>query len=225
MDNLTIVKNDNSPFITIESPIWGSVRGRIDENGKVWFVGRDLAVALGYSKPSNALAKNCKKSIISTITLNQGSGNPPLNITLIPESDMWRLVMRSYMPKAEEFQDWICEEVIPALRKASGDSLSQRLPSNYIEALKALTKAEEEKLALSKTLEVTAAERDEAIRTKAWISGKKTATAMGTAGGYAIKNQKLSEENAELRGKIWGLLNNSSIKYCIEALLSLPVAR
>ena len=225
MDNLTIVKNNDSPFVTIESPIWGSVRGRIDENGKVWFVGKDLANKLGYSDPSRALIQHCKKSIKSTILANRASGNPPLNITLIPESDVWRLVMRSNLPKAEEFQDWICEEVIPALRKASGDSLSQRLPSNYIEALKALTKAEEEKLALSKTLEVTAAERDEAIRTEAWISGKKTATAMGTAGGYAIKNQKLSEENAELRGKIWGLLNNSSIKYCIEALLSLPVAR
>lgn len=225
MDNLSIVKNNDSPFVTIESPIWGSVRGRIDENGKVWFVGKDLASKLGYSDPSRALIQHCKKSIKSTILANRASGNPPLNITLIPESDVWRLVMRSNLPKAEEFQDWICEEVIPALRKASGDSLSQRLPSNYIEALKALTKAEEEKLALSKTLEVTAAERDEAIRTKAWISGKKTATAMGTAGGYAIKNQKLSEENAELRGKIWGLLNNSSIKYCIEALLSLPVAR
>ena len=225
MDNLSIVKNNDSPFVTIESPIWGSVRGRIDENGKVWFVGKDLASKLGYSDPSRALIQHCKKSIKSTILANRASGNPPLNITLIPESDVWRLVMRSNLPKAEEFQDWICEEVIPALRKASGDSLSQRLPSNYIEALKALTKAEEEKLALSQTLEVTAAERDEAIRTKAWISGKKTATAMGTAGGYAIKNQKLSEENAELRGKIWGLLNNSSIKYCIEALLSLPVAR
>lgn len=225
MDNLTIVKNEGSPFVTIESPIWGSVRGRIDENGKVWFVGRDLAAALGYANPARALAQHTKKSVISTISTNRVNGNPPLNITLIPESDVWRLVMRSNLPKAEEFQDWICEEVIPALRKASGDSLSQRLPSNYIEALKALTKAEEEKLALSKTLEVTAAERDEAIRTKAWISGKKTATAMGTAGGYAIKNQKLSEENAELRGKIWGLLNNSSIKYCIEALLSLPIAR
>ncbi len=222
MDSLIISKDNDSPFITIESPIWGSVRGRIAEDGKVWFVGRDLAAALGYANPARALAQHTKKSIISTISTNRVNGNPPLNITLIPESDVWRLVMRSNLPKAEEFQDWICEEVIPALRKSASE---QKLPATYIEALKALVAAEEEKAEMQQALEKTATERDEAIRTKAWISGKKTATAMGTAGGYAIKNQKLSEENAELRGKIWGLLNDSSIKYCIEALLSLPVAR
>lgn len=157
MDNLTIVKDNNAPFITIESPVWGSVRGRIDEDGKVWFVGKDLASKLGYSDPSRALIQHCKKSIKSTILANRASGNPPLNITLIPESDVWRLVMRSNLPKAEEFQDWICEEVIPALHKAGTYTLPgarTAVPRDYLSALEALVAAERGRVALSNQLKV-----------------------------------------------------------------------
>lgn len=213
-----------------------------------WFFAKDVCLALGLSNTGQALSQ-LKKSEKSPLTHAEGNiilngvgsngeskrlhdfsngGRAPM---LISEAGLYKLTMKSRKAVAEAFKDWLSYEVLPALRKTGTYSLAgkvvdgKELPHDYLSALKALVVAEEEKQVLAKSLEKVSAERDEAIRTKAWISGKKTATAMGTAGGYAIRNQKLSEENAELRGKIWGLLNNSSIKYCIEALLSLPVAR
>ena len=213
-----------------------------------WFFAKDVCSALGIKQVKDGLADldNDEKSPLSrneaNVVLNPigSNGEPELLYDtsnggkmpmLVSESGLYKLTMRSRKPVAEAFKNWIAREVIPALRKTGTYSLAgkvvdgKELPHDYLSALKALVVAEEEKQVLAQSLEKVAAERDEAIRTKAWISGKKTATAMGTAGGYAIRNQKLSEENAELRGKIWGLLNNSSIKYCIEALLSLPIAK
>ncbi len=213
-----------------------------------WFFAKDVCLSLGIQRTGNMLASldpdekaSLTKEEANVVLNNNGStggseavydtsngGKMPM---LVSESGLYKITMRSRKPVAKAFKNWIAREVVPSLRKTGTYSLAGRvidgkeLPHDYLSALKALVAAEEEKAEMQQALEKTAAERDEAIRTKAWISGKKTATAMGTAGGYAIKNQKLSEENAELRGKIWGLLNDSSIKYCIEALLSLPVAR
>ena len=213
-----------------------------------WFFAKDVCLSLGIQRTGNMLAAldPDEKSALtreegSVVLNNTGSNGEPELLydfsqggsapMLVSESGLYKIAMRSRKPVAEAFKNWIARDVIPTLRKTGTYSLAgkvvdgKELPHDYLSALKALVVAEEEKQVLAQSLEKVSAERDEAIRTKAWISGKKTATAMGTAGGYAIKNQKLSEENAELRGKIWGLLNNSSIKYCIEALLSLPVAR
>lgn len=96
---------------------FGQVRV-ILRNGEPWFVARDIAAAMGYVDPSRAVAEHCKKSIKSTILVdNQHGKKTPLNLSLIPESDVYRLIMRSNLPNAEQFQTWVCEEVLPAIRK------------------------------------------------------------------------------------------------------------
>lgn len=80
------------------------------------------------------------------------------------------------------------------------------LPQSYAEALRALADTVEEK-------ERIAHERDEAIRTKSWISDKKTATALGKVGGLTSANNKLRLENADLKDKLgesdkWFLVRN-----------------
>ena len=80
-----------------------------------WFVASDVAKALGYERPNDAVNAHCKK--VSKFSYgNSPQGATPYNI--IPESDVYRLVMRSNLPKAVEFQDWICEEVIPSIRRS-----------------------------------------------------------------------------------------------------------
>lgn len=118
-----IMTIDSNTISSIESPIWGSVRGFEDSDGKTWFVGKDIADKLGYVDPAQAISQHTKKSRKSTIKSNR-LGTPPLNVLVIPESDVWRLVMRSNLPKAEEFQDWICEEVIPTLRKTGSVAIN-----------------------------------------------------------------------------------------------------
>ena len=58
----------------------------------------------------------------------------PVNLLIIPESDVYRLIMRSNLPNAEAFQDWVTEEVLPTIRKTGMYAMPQSLP----EALRAL---------------------------------------------------------------------------------------
>lgn len=101
-----------------EKKEFGAVRIVI-RNGNPWFVASDVAKALGYANPQEATREHCRK--VNKITQPSESlpsvKCPPTFINIIPESDVYRLVMRSNLPRAVEFQDWICEEVIPSIRK------------------------------------------------------------------------------------------------------------
>lgn len=96
---------------------FGKVRILLQEGGEVWFHGRDIAIALGYAKPENAIATHCK----SDGTLKQGiahsNGVGSSLATFINEANLYRLIMRSKLESAERFQDWVVEEVLPSIRK------------------------------------------------------------------------------------------------------------
>ncbi len=92
----------------------------VERDGEPWFVASDVAKALGYADPSRTVVQHCKKSIKTTILANRTDGEgplPPTNISVIPESDVYRLIMRSNLPNAEAFQDWVTEDVLPSIRK------------------------------------------------------------------------------------------------------------
>lgn len=99
-----------------EKAEFGSVRV-VTYNNEPWFVASDVAKALGYERPNDAVNAHCKK-------LNKFSyGNSPqgaMPYNIIPESDVYRLVMRSNLPGAVEFQDWVVEEILPSIRKTGG---------------------------------------------------------------------------------------------------------
>lgn len=97
-----------------QSPAFGQVRTAI-MSGQVMFVASDVAKALGYAVPQKAVLAHCKHCSKMEHPSNKGT-----YINIIPESDMYRLTMRSKLPNAEQFQDWVCEEVIPSIRKTSG---------------------------------------------------------------------------------------------------------
>lgn len=106
------------------NPEFGSVRV-VMQNGEPWFVAVDVAKALGYADPSRAVVDHCRKSMKSTILVdNQYGKKTPLNQSLVPESDVYRLIMRSNLPTAEKFQTWVCEEVLPSIRKTGGYSMT-----------------------------------------------------------------------------------------------------
>lgn len=83
---------------------------------KPMFMANDIAKALGYIKPANAISCHCK-GVTVLVTPTEGGSQ---SVKYIPESDVYRLVMRSKLPQAEQFQDWVCEEVLPAIRKTGG---------------------------------------------------------------------------------------------------------
>ena len=93
---------------------FGSVRVFNDNEGKVWFCGSDVATALGYSNPQKAVRDHVTdkhKTLNETFTVNGTL------VTLIDEAGLYRLVMRSQLPSAEDFQEWVTSEVLPSIRK------------------------------------------------------------------------------------------------------------
>ena len=92
---------------------FGEITTITDENGKVWFKASEIASALGYTNPQKAVRDHGKGVNETFMPSSKG-----LQMTkLIGESDIYRLVMRSKLPYAERFQDWVYEEVLPAIRK------------------------------------------------------------------------------------------------------------
>ena len=88
---------------------------------------RDAAVALGYANPSEAYQAHCKhlKRFSYREMLELGFAAPnPRGEYFIPESDVYRLVMRSKLEDAERFQDWVVEEVLPSIRKTGSYAIN-----------------------------------------------------------------------------------------------------
>lgn len=101
----------------------------------VWFVAKDLAEALEYAKTQNALDLCKNSNNAHSSQLNKINNLHPAT-KWIPESDMYRLVMKSTKKEAEKFQDWVVEEVLPSIRKTGGYSIASNQPA-YSENLRA----------------------------------------------------------------------------------------
>lgn len=137
--------NAISPFI-FDSTL---VIRTLERDGDPWFVAKDIAAALGYADPDQAVRLNCRRvkdwtrpvnldpvsdtessSPVSMVSPSESGDDTKRHgglrhAKIIPESDVYRLIMRSNKPEAERFQDWICEEVIPAIRKTGSYILAE----------------------------------------------------------------------------------------------------
>lgn len=98
--------------------MFGEVRTMTNGRGETFFVGKDVAQALGYAKPENALATHVDKED-KTTTLIQGTGsNYKSKIIIINESGMYSLILSSKLRQAKAFKRWVTCEVLPAIRKS-----------------------------------------------------------------------------------------------------------
>lgn len=95
---------------------FGQVRVVMIDN-EPWFVGKDIATALGYSKPENAVAAHVNDEDRTT-TLIQGTGsNYKSKTVIINESGMYSLIFGSKLESAKEFKHWVTAKVLPSIRK------------------------------------------------------------------------------------------------------------
>ena len=97
------------------NPEFGTIR-TLTIDDKTLFCANDVAKALGYARPADAISAHCKGSVKHRVLTNGG----PQLMTFIPESDLYRLTFKSKLPAAEKFTDWVTEQVLPSIRKNGG---------------------------------------------------------------------------------------------------------
>ena len=126
---ITPVNNSTSPSTTTTSqceifnhPEFGNLRC-IEIDGEPWFVGKDVATALGYSKPTDAVRKRVFEEDRGISKMETPSGTQQM--TIINESGLYSLILSSKLESAKRFKHWVTSEVLPALRKTGSYTISQ----------------------------------------------------------------------------------------------------
>lgn len=103
-----------------ENPEFGRIRG-LKIEGEPWFVGKDVAAALGYSDTAQAIRKHIDDEDKGVVESTPPGGKQ--NITIINESGLYSLMLKSKLPGAKKFKRWVTSEVLPSIRKTGAYSM------------------------------------------------------------------------------------------------------
>jgi prophage antirepressor-like protein len=137
-----------------------------DENGNVLFVGKDVAVALGYSNYRDAINSHCK-GVVKSATLQTAGG--PQQVRVLTQADVLRLVVSSRLPEAVKFEAWVFEVVLPEI--AETGSYGKRKPTTYTEVPSPAVEAIQVAEAISNYLKLEGSARlhmlEQAVKLKA----------------------------------------------------------
>ncbi|MBW9219359.1 phage antirepressor Ant [Anoxybacillus ayderensis] len=103
--------------------MFGEIRF-VEINNNPYAVGNDVAKALGYMRPHEAISTHCKGAVTYRIPTNGGEQT----VRVIPEGDIYRLIIKAadqsknleIKKKAEEFERWVFDEILPTIRKTGG---------------------------------------------------------------------------------------------------------
>ena len=142
MNELQVFKNQE----------FGSVRTLVI-NSEPWFVGKDVAEALGYKNTKDALAKHVDSEDKEILKSQNATleNIPNRGVTVVNESGLYSLVLSSKLPSAKKFKRWVTSEVLPALRK-TGQYQVKELSGSELMA-KALIEAQNVLAAKDKQIE------------------------------------------------------------------------
>lgn len=125
--NLKNLKN----VLTMDNKELGlKVRTIKNEDGKILFVANDIAKALGYKRPADAVTTHCKGVCILPTPTKGGMQQ----VKFIPEGDIIRLSIKSKLPGADRFESWIFDEVIPSVLK-NGGYINQNATKEQVQKL------------------------------------------------------------------------------------------
>ena len=112
---------------TFQNAEFGEIR-TLTIDGEPWFVGKDVAAALGYTNPQKALRDHVDgedKTVNESFTVHGTQG------ILINESGLYSLILSSKLPSAKAFKRWVTSEVLPSIRKTGAYAVPQTLPHPY----------------------------------------------------------------------------------------------
>lgn len=146
MNDLTVFQN----------PDFGAVRS-LTMDGEPWFVGKDVAVSLGYANPQKAIRDHVDdedRTVNDSFTVNGTA------VSLINESGLYSLILSSKLPDAKKFKRWVTSEVLPAIRKtgrfAMDGPVDRLTPDDYIRAASIVAKCNDRRLPVALKLLETA---------------------------------------------------------------------
>lgn len=131
-----------------KNPQFGEIR-TIEKDGEPWFVGRDVAEALGYAKAQNAIAVHVDDEDKGTAPI-QGTAYET-RATIINESGLYALIFGSKLPSAKPFKHWVTSEVLPSIRKTGGYNADATMQS-VVQTLTAMQRAMETQQEINKKL-------------------------------------------------------------------------
>lgn len=114
-----------SNLISFDNSNFGAIRSLVDDNGNPWFVGKDVAAALGYSDTDQALRRHVDDE--DKLTRNFDGSGQNRSMTIINESGLYSLVLSSKLPSAKEFKRWVTSEVLPTLRKTGSYTIHKEV--------------------------------------------------------------------------------------------------
>lgn len=192
-DNTSNTLQDSSP-VEFNYPLSDGIRQAqirtVVIGGDPWFVAKDVCDALGY--------KSTNRSHILSMIPDGWKGSRKIatpggmqSLSIVSEQGLYFFIGRSDKPSAIEFQKWIAGEVLPTIRKTGGAYLTVAKAEELLANPDLI-------IGLAQQVKQLQAERDLAIRTKQYISDKKTATAMQTASTLSRKTKKLEETKRSL---------------------------
>lgn len=95
-----------------------AVRTFVANNGEPWFCANDVCTILGYVNDTDAIKKHCRDA--GRAKRDISSGGQMREMTFINEGNLYRLIIKSRKRAAEKFEAWVCDEVLPAIRKQGG---------------------------------------------------------------------------------------------------------
>ena len=126
----------NNTIQIFENEEFGAIRTMSDQQGQTWFCGRDVAEALRYKNPENALAQHVEKGD----TLKQGTPTTSgIQLMLfINESGLYSLILSSKLESARRFKHWVTSEVLPSIRKQGGYMVARADESDEVILARAL---------------------------------------------------------------------------------------
>ena len=195
---------DNNQSHKFHSDLFGDLTVLTHNDGSLWFIGKEVAEKLGYKDTAYAITTHCK-GVGEIQTPTKGGMQ---RVKIIPERDVYRLVMRSKLPDAEKFEEFLVSEVLPSIRKtgAYGQVAAPAVPQTVELSRKDLLllalKSEEEKELLQQSYNLLGTELSQAIREKAHIGSSREASVMGKLARANDKIKWQEEQISQLEVKL-----------------------
>ncbi len=170
----------------------------------LYFVATDIAKALGYKKPNDAINRHCRYTTKHSIPHPQ---NPEkeLVVNCIPESDLYRLTVNSELPSAQKFEEWVYEEILPSIRKHGAYMTPEKIEEVLMDPdtiIQLATQLKEERALVQKQRQIIGELKPKADYTDLILKNKGLVTITQIAKDYGMSGQAMNK-----------LLHNLGVQY------------